>query len=694
MQYNVTLLERLLEAAHFLQLREIGAEYLRDQGYREVYVSDGWSDGGRDVRFYEAGPNPEPLAVQLTIERDWKAKVLEDARKARAKFNCRAFTLITSRRIGDVDFNRVADELYRVNGISARKVDGPAIAAAFFEHSKSSVLLGLLGIPVPETAALRTDRDVRADASLAFLFFDARPAEFRDSYRQRLLVATSSREEFRSTLELARATVHRFRLPESDLGPVDRTAIQMASSGDLVWKDSLLRPSPRLQDASNAAVALQEAKKKALRTELQRYLQTAQRRTRGRLSGLVDEILEAASALAIGGVSLDAASYVTPGASDVMRERWLNLNAVLDRARIEGAARSAMLKELTTIVSRSEYAKYLAAADLLVALQHLELSDLTAALGGRKHLQVVLDASVAIPMLASALHKPIGSRYFRAAYLALRAAQERGVELLVPDVYIEEMASHLISAARDYSAIIDDDDLRGSHNAFVSHFAWLRSGGGSADFAEYLQAFGYSKEYAKRDFYEVRDLLDNALRRLLQRYGMATVSCANRTRKLIEDTVNRIVDELGSSRPAVLRDHDVNVLTFLERGTRTTDQAVVVCTWDRLHFRAAHELGGAWEAVSPSVLADLMAMAAGELRKMVSPMMYTSALTERELERAAEIWEVIIKLEKEVMTDAEVERSARQFKDSIRSRVDGDLSTQEIAEEYRRFRGSRHIVRR
>jgi hypothetical protein len=38
-EHNVTLLERLLEAANFLQPREIGAKYLRDQGFTHVYVS-------------------------------------------------------------------------------------------------------------------------------------------------------------------------------------------------------------------------------------------------------------------------------------------------------------------------------------------------------------------------------------------------------------------------------------------------------------------------------------------------------------------------------------------------------------------------------------------------------------------------------------------------------------------------------
>lgn len=82
-------------------------------------LSDGPNDGGVDFLLYLVGNAPAPRAVQISVEKRWKAKLKEDVAKvARRKYTTTLF--VSSRRLPNVDVNRVADE----HGARARR-DAP-----------------------------------------------------------------------------------------------------------------------------------------------------------------------------------------------------------------------------------------------------------------------------------------------------------------------------------------------------------------------------------------------------------------------------------------------------------------------------------------------------------------------------------------------------------------------------------------
>ena len=78
-------LARLIEAADFGSFRELALACLALKGYREVTLTDGWADGGTDVRVFQLPPNPTPIAFQVTVEWEWKAKLHDDARKVKSR---------------------------------------------------------------------------------------------------------------------------------------------------------------------------------------------------------------------------------------------------------------------------------------------------------------------------------------------------------------------------------------------------------------------------------------------------------------------------------------------------------------------------------------------------------------------------------------------------------------------------------
>jgi hypothetical protein len=80
------------------------------------------------------------------------------------------------------------------------------------------------------------------------------------------------------------------------------------------------------------------------------------------------------------------------------------------------------------------------------------------------------------------LHGTADQRFFVAAQHLLEQAR-LPVSDRCPRTVREECASHLLTAARDYLPLIEEDaDLRGSKNAYVAHFKLLNPQGTKQQF--------------------------------------------------------------------------------------------------------------------------------------------------------------------------------------------------------------------
>lgn len=125
------ILARLIEGTDLTAFREIARGCLEFRGFRQPTVSDGWSDGGRDVRVYETqGFTLLRFAVQVTVERPpWKAKLSSDPRRAKSALDCHSFMFISSRRIADAEFQKEVDTARDKEGATLSKMDQQDIAA-------------------------------------------------------------------------------------------------------------------------------------------------------------------------------------------------------------------------------------------------------------------------------------------------------------------------------------------------------------------------------------------------------------------------------------------------------------------------------------------------------------------------------------------------------------------------------------
>lgn len=268
----------------------------------------------------------------------------------------------------------------------------------------------------------------------------------------------------------------------------------------------------------------------------------------------------------------------------------------------------------------------------------------------------MIDASIAMPMVCALFDKPVPTwQTSVAAHSLYQSLIGRGARCVIPSVYVEEIAWHLLKA-RDYAALIETEDLERSSNYFVAHYcsateARARS---RADFLQLLSDFGVSRA-GGGTLIEERRRLEPKVASRLYRYQFE-----------VERTPVRSDDPVlphEPRRPKVLIDHDRAVVRALVEWTRTSESRWLICTadvWLRGVLNDADVL-----ALDSAGLADLLELVrpSGAHRTLISPVELAMTIGEQERELAAGVWDAIVRIEAENLTDRDLIRRARAFRE-------------------------------
>lgn len=687
-------LARLVETADFASFRELAAHCLALKGYSEVALTDGWNDGGTDLRVYQLPPNPTHIGFQVTVERDWKAKLWEDAAKAKARLSLDHMTLVTSRRVPEAEFFAESEAVWRDLGVRVTKLDGQAIASTFFLEGRSSLVLRLLGIDVADTA---TDRpaSARENAAYSYAFFGADTHTFRETAIESTIVAIAAARTgiARDALENEVSTL--VGLSGSRRSVVVASVDRMIQRGDLSGPAASLTLSSGLADAASAMTTLRQRDWRQLESDVREVLKAGGvRPTQAR----IDEIVSDLGALLLDAAQNAVSALGSRESSVVSRakQRLRHLHATLDSIGLpDGNARDRALEELTRIASASAAGKCLLAGELFLSLVPLTTPNLIRALGARSEVVVLLDASVAIPMLCALLFSPVKSRFSLAAHHAYKEISSHGLRLRLPVDYLEESAAHLLRAYHDYRDIIDlDSDLTASENAFVSHYASRRLDGAVIGFAEFLESFGLNEALRKAEFFAALDTLKQRLQRLFSHYSIDALPLgepSQTSRRRAEEAVAYALRTLQVERPDVLARHDARTLAYLFDTDRSAEVAYVFCTWDGLHFHVREHESAEWLALNPGVCGDILALASDDPAALASPVVLAKSLSEEATERGARVWDQLVRLERGALGDAELLATARNFKEAYLEQAQGGKQAEDLRRAWAAWKAKHYV---
>jgi hypothetical protein len=251
---------------------------------------------------------------------------------------------------------------------------------------------------------------------------------------------------------------------ERDLG---RAVEAMRSEGLVVVTDGKAAASAELAKMTAAAIALQQGAAERLReacvAALEKRVHAADRRR-----ALVDDIFPDLGVLVREGLA-----DMLPGRSADAVARRLNAleRRVTAHLKPSGGDAGEAVRALVEVVAASPYGRALGTAELFMHMSERESTHLATALTARPILEVWLDASVALPMLCGKHDRVVRRWPTSEIAVELHAALvSRKVRLVVPSAYVEEMAAHLIDAARRYRPLVGADPaLARSENYFVAH---------------------------------------------------------------------------------------------------------------------------------------------------------------------------------------------------------------------------------
>ncbi len=695
-------LERLInEAADPSAFRELSLRYLKLAGYHTVELTDGRGDGGKDFRLFKLGGNPEPLAVQVSVQKKrWQAKLRADAVRAKEIFGTSNFTYLTSHRISGQDEQEVANELWSSHNIALRVIDAQAIASMFVTENKTSQVLDALGVYSRESAYGERGKpaNVKEDLAYAYAFFGTDVDGFRQTAIARSIAAFVTNEyENPPTREVVIESLSSaLGLAEGRKSLISGQIDHMLQRGELLLHDQTLTASDAIAESNRTVRVLRGRQWRDLQEGISERLGNAGITGR-KLEQLTEDISEAAGFLMLKS-AMTAKAALEPGGDMGPAKRQIEVSLqrierALTDAGVEPDQTSALLTDLSALISHSEIGQTLLAGHLFLSLLDMSVGDLLRALGGHETLEVFLDASVAIPMIAGLLYEPHETPFFQTAHHAYEQARKYGVSLRLPLDYLEEAASHLLDAYRDYRPVIEiGEDLRFSQNAFVAHYSALkRAGKYEGTFAQYAAAFGLRESADSAPRRVERNWIMDRLRAEFARYHITVVdpkTVSSEAMANAEKAISFTARELGVERSPRLLEHDARAIAEITSRAAVGSAAMMFCTKDRLHLQLSTAEGAVdWHAVDPSMLADLLALASSEPDEPVSVAVDVAlGLSEAEARRGADIWDALVKIEKESLYDADALQRAKAFKDGYLANLQSEAKSEPVAVAWENWR--------
>jgi hypothetical protein len=659
--------------------KTVGVAALRALYQRPVTLADGPGDGGVDA-WIELSSFPSVRApVQFHSGRSvpWDRKLAEDIDKPMVKnAPARRLFFVCAQTPTSDKVQRIVADLEQSRGIVVTVVDARGIASQVHDPAVAEAL-GSVTPVVPGRPRPRAD-SVHQGTQLAFLFFHAVSGDFRSEVVRSALTACLAQSTSPLPIEdlLGQALALVGGAP--DLRRLFRRELEaLAAEGKVLADGVLVRATDDVVRVTNGLLGARESAEQKLREDCAAALEG--RVHSGELrKEAVDAVFDDLGLLLRRGL----VERLPGGHAEALTAR---LNAVerrlSDTLKPSGGTAHEALQALVEVASASVYGHALASAELFIHLTGRDSVEVARALTGRERIEVLLDTSVAMPVLCAKLDRVaqgwVTSEVASELHEALR---KRGIKMSVPHLYIEEMAAHLINAARGYGTIIGEDpDLARSENFFVAHYhsvcASLNEPATPAGFEELLRDLGLPANWETQDFPVVRRAVERALKAHFERYGVEVGWV-----KFIE----ALPLQNEPPRADIVLQHDRCVVRWLSDRARESGEGLVLCSQDRWLLQSVAEPD--WLAIDPVALLDVMLLVrpVGDARPLTYLRDLAARLDETAVVRAASVWDVLAELEGARLADRHLLRRAKQFKETWLSRA--RTAERPHAAEWQRFK--------
>lgn len=552
---------------------DIALMYLERVGYKELSIVDGSGDGGRDVTC-----SRDDLRIQLSVREKWQVKINEEAGITK-NAGLRHLIFVTNRFISPAAEQDFFERLYRFKGeVEVTIASLRRIATALSSPGVINRTYERLGMAV--------GNEVQAE-----------PKEIAVST---VLMFSTEARELREEIIEANVRAQLLRQPG-----ISEKALKDALSGllpgpnidrDVTAALSRLRMAKRISGPANAIDLTPDAREvmEAAETEL-----------------LGAKAADIAMLVQVTGLSNEDANSLLDIALELLiRSRDLNgVGPVEEQLRNFLAAHNlsrqrAKVYDALAATSSGKIRQYGQTIDRIFSANSF---DIYRALGRRTTVQLVLDASVAMPVLFGLSFGSSRSRYGVAALALREACKAHGIAMVIPEAYLNEMAYHGLKGALDHVEIYNalpveaQSALKSSENAYLSHYAHiaktLHSQGDELSLKDFLEHFGL---VPGRPLYRV----ENRIRTLLDEFGIKVIPNV----RYDPQVHKKIVEAKPKENRRIVIDHDACVVTMLKNDE---SKGFVFATWDKALIELVEDITRVY-ADTPSRVVDFLSMGGGQ----------------------------------------------------------------------------------
>lgn len=564
-------LRKLIGSVEEKLFYDVAILYLSAQRYRALAIVDGAGDGGRDVV-----SSRRDIRIQLSVRRDWENKINEEAAATAAR-GLSHLIYVTNKPISPQAEEAFRASKYRHAGkVDVSIHDLNRISTALARPGRIGRAYEMLGASVSPTMQATTAEI----AVSSLLLFGQEATELREeivdaNVRAWLLHHPNSKEHVLVD-EVVRV------LPGANpVKAVLSSVSRLRTSGDIV--------------GSQDSASLGEVQAERMRSAEAEFLYA------------LDTDVKALQKLT--GLSRDDASELLKRATETLLRggEFQSGDADTESVRLFIAEKKLSYQRLKIYeaLAASSTAKHFQYANTVENIFATNTFDIYRALGGRTDITMVLDTSVALPMLFGLEFQVATSRYAVGATTLLDVCRSHEIPMMVPRSYVNEMAAHGLRAVdflETYDALPDDlkPFLRGSGNAYLSHFSHIQSAmekaGKQVSLNEFLLAFGLRKDAPIRR-------VENRILSLLEGHGIST----GMTSYYDADIRNQIAQAKSAHESKHIIDHDAAVCTTL---VNDSAKGYIFATWDKVLIDIVQDLARIY-ADSPARVTDFLSTIEG-----------------------------------------------------------------------------------
>ncbi|HFH4421701.1 hypothetical protein [Pseudomonas aeruginosa] len=550
---------------------DVALMYLTTLGYQELSMVDGTGDGGRDVTC-----SREDLRIQLSVRRDWRKKINEEASNTERSGH-RHLIYVTNKIVSpDAEQEFIQSDYSHRGTIDLSTHDLKRIVTALSRPGVIRRAYELLNMAVPSTLEA-TPKDIALSTLLLF-------SQEANELREAVINANTRAHLFKNPgiSENVLIGLVENSTPGTNVARAARGAIsQLRTSGRIVGSSSSLNLSPSEQETMKAAEAEFLTAAQADVTALSTMTSLSEDDSR--------ELLNLALNLLIRGRDLNGTGPTEEALRSFIAKKSLN------RQR----------EKIFDALSRTKSATFKQYGATIDRVFSTNTFDIYRALGRRTDITVVLDASVAMPVMFGLEFGAARSRYGIAA-LALRdACKAHNIRMTVPRCYLNEMAAHGRNALEKldvYNNLPEEAriSLRASGNAYLSHYTHIheviRSSGDELSLQEFLQHFGIADG-------RPLDKIENKISSILESHGIAILPDER-----YDQTVYEIISSKKTFEIKLLIEHDAIVCSKLKNDDQ---RGFILATWDKIIIDVVEDIARVF-ADTPARVIDFLSMAHGQ----------------------------------------------------------------------------------